>query len=74
MQPQVEQPAHAPAAAALLQLGNQLMDRGQLAEAIAAYRSLTTLAPHQPRRGARQSWFERGGDRGIRARSGAQAA
>jgi len=45
MQPQTERPAHVPSVAALLKFGNDLMDRGEVAETIAAYRSLTMLAP-----------------------------
>src|SRR5579871_2826870 len=45
MQLQTEAAAHVPSVAALLNLGNDLMDRGEMAEAIAAYRSLATLAP-----------------------------
>jgi tetratricopeptide (TPR) repeat protein len=45
MQQQAERTAHAGSAGALLDCGNDLMDRGEVAEAIAVYRRLTTLAP-----------------------------
>ena len=45
MQPQTERATHPPSVAALLHIGNDLMARGEVAEAIAAYRSLTTRAP-----------------------------
>ncbi|HLG81683.1 MAG TPA: tetratricopeptide repeat protein [Bradyrhizobium sp.] len=45
MQPQTERAALAASVAALLDRGNDLMDRGAVADAIAAYRSVTTLVP-----------------------------
>jgi tetratricopeptide (TPR) repeat protein len=45
MQQQTGEAARAGSVAALLNRGNHLMDRGELAAAIAAYRQVTTLAP-----------------------------